>query len=217
MNESLESMRDTVHVPEDAGEYAKDLERILLRIPDGWGRWISCDKGWYPLIIELDQKLAEIFPDYELHQVKEKFGTLRYYIGFPQLNPKCCEDLDAIRPCEGAIDPRWLLSKYKDRTLQDQYDLDVWYYTKFLPHFDDPEHAAQDETLQPEKERRRECSDRMYKIIDEYEKLSARTCELTGTAGVMMRRGYWYKTLNPEFAPEGYIVVNGEEDDNDLP
>jgi hypothetical protein len=72
---------DSLHVPKDAGEYAEALTRILRRIPDGWGRWIGCGAGWYPLIVALDERLAEIAPDYELHQVKEKFGGLRYYFG----------------------------------------------------------------------------------------------------------------------------------------
>lgn len=35
--------------------------------------------GWRPLVRELDAKLREIDPDYEILQVKEKFGGLRYY------------------------------------------------------------------------------------------------------------------------------------------
>lgn len=70
---------NSIHMPKDAGDYATDIERILRRIPDGWGRWISCDAGWYPLVIKLDKQLATIMPEYKVHQVKEKYGTLRYY------------------------------------------------------------------------------------------------------------------------------------------
>jgi hypothetical protein len=35
------------HIPKNAGEYQEALTAVLLRIPDGWGRWISCDAGWY--------------------------------------------------------------------------------------------------------------------------------------------------------------------------
>lgn len=70
---------DAVHVPDDAGEHAEALRRILLRIPLNWGQWISVDKGWYPIIVELDQQLAEVDPAYELNQVKEKFAGLRFY------------------------------------------------------------------------------------------------------------------------------------------
>ena len=71
--------RDDPHLPEDAGEYADDLTDILNRIPNGWGKWLTLDKGWYRLIAETNRKLRFMYPDYEIHQVKEKFGGLRYY------------------------------------------------------------------------------------------------------------------------------------------
>ena len=74
-----ETLRNALHVPSDAGPYAQALERILRRIPDGWGRWISHDAGWYPIVVTCDERLAAIDPDYVVHQVKEKFGNLRYY------------------------------------------------------------------------------------------------------------------------------------------
>ena len=74
-------MLDTMHIPEDAGEHAEALAAMLQRIPDGWGRWIRCGRGWYPLLVELDEQLRQLLPDYEIHQVKEKFGGLRFYWG----------------------------------------------------------------------------------------------------------------------------------------
>uniref|UniRef100_UPI003F5895E4 hypothetical protein n=1 Tax=Mycolicibacterium obuense TaxID=1807 RepID=UPI003F5895E4 len=55
------------------------IERILQRIPTRWGRSLDVDAGWYALIIDTDNQLARINPDYVVHQIKEKFGTLRYY------------------------------------------------------------------------------------------------------------------------------------------
>ncbi|WP_234713704.1 MULTISPECIES: hypothetical protein [Mycolicibacterium] len=76
-----EALLNKIHMPDDAGEYEDALRRIMMRIPDGWGRWISCPRGWYPIVIDFDRSLAEIDPDYELHQVKEKYAGLRYYFG----------------------------------------------------------------------------------------------------------------------------------------
>lgn len=70
---------NALHIPDDAGEFTDALVAIMRRIPDGWGRWIGCSKGWYPIIIEVDHRLAELNPDYVVHQAKEKFGSLRYY------------------------------------------------------------------------------------------------------------------------------------------
>jgi len=78
--DELAEVRDALHVPEDAGELAPALELILRRIPDGWGRWVTMSRGWYPIIVALDRRLAELDEDYVVHQVKEKFGGLRYYV-----------------------------------------------------------------------------------------------------------------------------------------
>lgn len=56
-----------------------DMEKILDRIPPKWGKYLSIREGWYQLVLDLDHDLAELDPHYELHQVKEKFGGLRYY------------------------------------------------------------------------------------------------------------------------------------------
>jgi hypothetical protein len=55
------------HLPENAGEYAEGLSKIMDRIPDGWGRWISHGKGWYKLVCDTDEMLSFIDPDYEIH------------------------------------------------------------------------------------------------------------------------------------------------------
>lgn len=35
--------------------------------------------GWRPLLVELDAELLTTWPNYRITQVKEKFGTLRFY------------------------------------------------------------------------------------------------------------------------------------------
>ncbi len=72
-------IRDSLHVPEDAGTYRDRLVAVVLRIPDGWGRWIECDAGWYPIIADLDARLTALDPVYQIQQVKEKYGALRFY------------------------------------------------------------------------------------------------------------------------------------------
>ncbi len=74
-----DTMLNALHIPADAGPFAPALEKILRRIPDGWGRWISHDAGWYPIVVAVDERLSAIDTDYVVHQIKEKFGTLRYY------------------------------------------------------------------------------------------------------------------------------------------
>ena len=40
-------------------------------------------KGWWPVIKATHEMMLRIVPDYQLDQVKEKFGGLRYYWGMP--------------------------------------------------------------------------------------------------------------------------------------
>jgi hypothetical protein len=93
-----DTMLNALHIPADAGPFAPALETILRRIPDGWGRWISHDAGWYPIVVALDQRLSAIDPEYVVHQIKEKFGTLRYYCApsGDEPNPAVSDAFDAI-------------------------------------------------------------------------------------------------------------------------
>ncbi len=57
-----------------------DFADLIARIPKDWGKWIDCGPGWKRLLLELNEAIKAIDPDYVLHQCKEKFGGLRYYI-----------------------------------------------------------------------------------------------------------------------------------------
>lgn len=69
---------NAIQLPTDAGVYSGALRRLLIRIPDGSGRWVNHGRGWYRLVTELDAELAKVNPDYVIIKVKEKFGVLRF-------------------------------------------------------------------------------------------------------------------------------------------
>ena len=79
LGSGYEAELNRIHIPEDAGHHRAGLLSLIMRIPDGWGRWISCGAGWYPLLIELHADLVTLDHDYVVEQVKEKFGALRFY------------------------------------------------------------------------------------------------------------------------------------------
>ncbi|MBS4104276.1 hypothetical protein [Tsukamurella paurometabola] len=54
------------------------LQPILRRIPEEWGRNIDVGPGWYPVLFDLDQRLAAIDPDYVIKQVKEEGGEFDF-------------------------------------------------------------------------------------------------------------------------------------------
>lgn len=66
-------------------KYAAERTALQERFPEGrYWRGIDIGDGWIPIVIELDQKLLELYPNYKISQIKEKFGTLRYYVeGIP--------------------------------------------------------------------------------------------------------------------------------------
>jgi hypothetical protein len=55
-----------------------NLQHIIDRIPEQWGKYLRVAPGWYPIVFDLDAELAKLDPNYEVHQIKEKFGGLRY-------------------------------------------------------------------------------------------------------------------------------------------
>jgi len=47
-------------------------------VPEYW-KSIDVDEGWYQLVIDCDRELTQIDPNYQIAQIKQKFGGLRYY------------------------------------------------------------------------------------------------------------------------------------------
>lgn len=175
-----QQMLNAMHVPKDADEHAEALAAMLRRIPDGWGRWISCDRGWYALIVELDGQLSALLPNYVIHQVKEKFGGLRYY----------------WEPGEVIHDP----GDPEPSTPGREGSEETWAGWS-------REHDAWSERLDrylhtPEGKRRTADLDSRValaqKLVEAAEKRASVTCELCGAPGRLHRtpsRGAWYKTL----------------------
>jgi hypothetical protein len=196
---------DAVHVPLNAGEFEDGLERILHRIPDGWGRWISCDAGWYPIIVRLDEQIASLAPGYVIQQVKEKYGTLRFYWGIPYREPSCCVERGRLdpRPVPGAASGPFAPT---GRSAEDQIRLEEW-----LARQD--EHRSSDEHRRVERElyetvdhsRSKETRERIDALVAAAEDLAACTCELCGATGFLQSQGGWLKTLCPTCgSSEGY-------------
>lgn len=43
-------------------------------------KYIAIDEGWYKLVLQCHIELLNADPDYRIHQIKEKFGALRFYV-----------------------------------------------------------------------------------------------------------------------------------------
>jgi hypothetical protein len=98
----------------------QDLTSILEKIPTQWGRSIDCGPGWYQLVIDLDRSLAATLPPFPVLQVKEKFGTLRFYWSCEQASDEqrvaanslvAAAELRSASTCENCAAPGQLCAK----------------------------------------------------------------------------------------------------------
>jgi hypothetical protein len=195
---------NAVHVPDDAGEYSQALRRMLVRIPDGWGRWISCSRGWYPILVDLDQQLAVLFPTYEIHQVKEKYGGLRFYW---HASERVTDPEDP--------EPDW--PRLGDQATKEKTDAawaawqevhDAW-SARLARYLETEDGAARKADL----ERRAKLAEQ---LVDAAEERASITCELCGRQGQLCRtqaRHAWYQTLCPDCAAERDYVRARKENE----
>lgn len=58
--------------------FGEDFAALWARVPSGWSG-ISVGPGWADIVLEADAALAKLNPDYEINQVKEKYGQLCFY------------------------------------------------------------------------------------------------------------------------------------------
>ena len=183
---------NAVHLPDDAGEHADALRRMLARIPDGWGRWIGCSRGWYPLLVELDEQLGTLFPNYEIQQIKEKFGGLRFYwsVGERVTNPA---DPEPTAPTLGAdTDAEKAAARNEWERAYDAWE------QRLATYLETDEGVAHQAAF-----------DRRFKLAEQLveaaEQRASVTCELCGSPGQICARGgsSWYQALCADCAQAG--------------
>ena len=68
-------MTSDTPTPSAIPEWKADLAR---RTPPGW-YGLATPPGWDELVAGLHRAIVALHPDYEVYQVKEKFGQLRFY------------------------------------------------------------------------------------------------------------------------------------------
>lgn len=60
-------------------ELRAQIDLIIAKMPDQYLKVAEIQPGWYQLVVDCDAELTAINPNYVPLQIKEKFGTLRYY------------------------------------------------------------------------------------------------------------------------------------------
>ena len=69
-------------------ELQLQIEELKKKIVPEYWKSIDVDEGWYQLVVDCDKELTGVDPNYQIYQVKEKFGGLRYYIKPSNLDDK---------------------------------------------------------------------------------------------------------------------------------
>lgn len=212
----LHKIVDAVHVPDDAGEHEEALLRLLQRIPDGWGRWISCSSGWFALLARAERELSDVCPTFVVHQVKEKFGTLRLYVEF-DVDDDLPAELRAAEPrCPSLEDLAEILGM-KDGSRNGPAG-DAWqhgYDTVFVPARDEwsarvEAFRTSDEGIRAGEDQSRRASE-FERLVEMFEKESATTCDRCGRDGVLScsaARFPWYAVRCDECRAAGWILAS---------
>ena len=175
-------------IPEDARIFADGIIKIFGRMSDGLPRTLNFDKGWYGLIIDLDEELERVRPDYKIRTIKEKGGRLLFNFELPRKAFTCCELFHEtqVPPEEkGEVSVEWWMETNK--RLQEHLETEEHKNTL-------AEYLAEQEELQPD-------IDEMTNIIEEYADKSVTICEACGSPGELDTI-FWHKTLCPKHFAE---------------
>lgn len=102
-----------------------DIKDLLTKYEIPWPRsGASVGDGWLPLVEQLIVDLIAINWNKDCHQIKEKFGGLRFYIGeateemhtliakYEGLSTKTCEDCGGV--ASKHIKNRWMTTMCDD-------------------------------------------------------------------------------------------------------
>ena len=69
-------------------ELQLQIEELKKKIVPEYWKSIDVGEGWYQLVLDCDKELTGVDPNYQIYQVKEKFGGLRYYTKPSNLDDK---------------------------------------------------------------------------------------------------------------------------------
>jgi hypothetical protein len=124
-------------------ELQLQVEALKEKISSSFGKHIDVDEGWYQIVVDCDKELTGVDPNYQIYQVKEKFGGLRYYAKPSNLDDKhtlirignIISKYEAIaaRTCEATGQSGVLMKSVRGwlKTLNPEYAATTPHYKKY--------------------------------------------------------------------------------------
>lgn len=119
------------------------VEELKKKIVPGYSKSIDIDEGWYQIVVDCDKELIKIDPHYQIFQIKEKFGGLRYYISpSSDITPEQTDTMWAIAGryeelsmtiCEATGGPGVMMKSVGGwfKTLNPEYAANTLHYAKY--------------------------------------------------------------------------------------
>ena len=71
---------DSITLRQQVSSHAKSVLDLLSRFNPDFPMSLDVGPGWIYIVADLNEQLSYIDPHYKIAQIKEKFGTLRYYV-----------------------------------------------------------------------------------------------------------------------------------------
>ncbi len=121
-------------------ELQLQIEELKKKIAPEYWKSIDVDEGWYQLIVDCDKELTAIDPNYQIFQVKQKFGGLRYYFQPSQSDTSVAMrevvakyEAIAASTCEATGKPGVLMESIGGwrKTLDPEYAASTLHYGKY--------------------------------------------------------------------------------------
>ena len=121
-------------------ELQLQIEALKKKIVPEYWKSIDVDEGWYQIVVDCDKELTAIDPHYQIFQIKEKFGGLRYYFQPSQSDTskamnEVVSKYEAIasRTCEATGGPGVLMKSIGGwrKTLNPEYAASALHYSKY--------------------------------------------------------------------------------------
>lgn len=60
-------------------ELQLQVTRLVDKFLPAYYKSVDVDTGWYQIVVDCDKELTGVDPKYQIAQIKQKFGGLRYY------------------------------------------------------------------------------------------------------------------------------------------
>lgn len=121
-------------------ELQLQIEALKEKFVPEYYKSIDVGEGWYQIVVNCDKELIKIDPNYQIFQIKQKFGGLRYYFHPSQSDTSRAMseviskyEVIAAKTCEATGEPGVLMKSVSGwyKTLNPEYAKSTLFFKNF--------------------------------------------------------------------------------------